>query len=320
MEALGTLLFGFVMGFVNLVLFPYHLFNLFRLETLKEQMSVLTYLGQSQEFFFAVLALVLVLVGLGIYKRAFLRRAVYSLEMFNGRIGQFAAWFAILMMLQQVLIIATGQIFRGNDLVFAPLGMVLVDEELQWLSGQLKFYNAILIALASAYTFIEGGHVRVDLIYAATKRRTQLLIDLAGTVFMFIPSTVMLWWFAWPLATNSMFAQRPLNVWSSGGRWRDFKWEGSGTAEFTWVWSFKFLIVVFAGLMFIVAISFLLRNILALLEPEDEIPSHYSFEEEGAPERSVGLRGPIYLGRPAKTPARPPHPSQLAEESSGHGV
>ena len=60
---------------------------------------------------------------------------------------------------------------------------------------------------------------------------------------------------------------------------RGMRFESSGTAEFTWVWVFKALIVVFAGLMFIVAVSFLLRNILALLERDEEVPSHYSFDD-----------------------------------------
>ena len=304
MDILGTVLINFLMGFVNLVLLPYHIYNFFQIETLKEQMATLVLAGKSQNFFFMMVALVVLLVAAGIWKRRFLRRTVYSLEMFNGTLGRTAAWFTIIMMLQQVLIIAMGQIFRGNELVFAPFGMVLFDQELQWLSGQLKFYNAILIALASGYTFIEGGHVRVDLIYAAVKRRTQLWIDLIGTLVILIPGTVMLWWFAWPLATAAVFAQRPINIWSQTARWRGVKFEESGTAEFSWVWSFKILIVIFAGLMFIVAISFLLRNILALLEPEEDIPSHYSFDgagEGGDPTATMSEEAArsVHLGRPA---------------------
>lgn len=184
------------------------------------------------------------------------------------------------MMIQQVLIIAVGQIFRGNFVVLSPLGVNIVGEglQLQWLSGQLKLYNAILIAMASAYTFIEGGHVRVDLIYARLKYRTRKVFDLVGTLIFLFPSTFLLWWFAWPLATNSMFSQRPLNIWSEKSNWRGFKWESSGTAEFSWVWTFKFLIVVFAGLMIIQAFAFLLRNILALREPQ-EIAAHPKFDD-----------------------------------------
>jgi len=279
MEALGSLFLNFIMGFVNLLILPWHIYSWLNLETLKLKMNAVTEMGMSHQFFFMVLALVLILISVGIYKRSFLYGVVSGLENFNGKIGRASAWFALIMMLQQVMIIAMGQIFRGNELMFSPLGLSVISEELQWLSGQLKFYNAILIALASAYTFIEGGHVRVDLVYAACKTRTRNWIDLLGTVFFFIPSTIMLWWFSWPIAMNAMNAQKPLNIWSESTRWRGFRFETSGTAEFSWVWAFKFLVLVFAGLMFVCAVAFLLRNILALLERDKNIPTHYSFDD-----------------------------------------
>ncbi len=278
MEVLGSLLYNFVMGFVNLLILPWHIFKWATLETFKAKMNVILLAGMSREFFFMVVALVIVLIAAGIYNRKFLRGTVAGLEQFNGRIGQLSAWFALIMMLQQVMIIAMGQIFRGNELIFAPLGIQMVDEELQWLSGQLKFYNAMLITLASAYTFIEGGHVRVDLIYASVRKRTKQWIDLIGTLVLFMPSTIMLWWFAWPIAANSMLRARPMNIFSTKAGFRSFKWESSGTAEFSWVWAFKFMVLIFAGLMFICAVAFLLRNILALLERDEEIETHYSFD------------------------------------------
>lgn len=275
MATVGQLLLDFLKGFLNLVIMPWHIYQFLSLDTLKLKMNALFLVGMSREFFFVVLATLIIIIAVGIYRRSLLRKTVWGLERFNGRIGRIAMWFALLMMIQQVLIIAMGQIFRGNDLVFSPLGINLVNEQLQWLSGQLKFYNALLIALASGYTFIEGGHVRVDLIYAARSKRSKNWIDLFGTLFLFLPSTVLLWWFAWPIAINSMFRARPMNIYSTKASFRGFKWESSGTAEFTWVWSFKLLVVVFAGLMFICAVGFLLRNILALLEKDEDVPSHY---------------------------------------------
>lgn len=287
MDILGQFVLAFLKGFADLFLLPWHIYNWAQLPTLKERLNVVLLAGMSSEFLFVVLAAVVLLLAVGLYNRRFLRGMVFGLERFNGAIGKFAAWFALIMVLQQVLIIVMGQVFRGNDLIFSPFGMIMSSNELQWLSGQLKFYNAILIAIASAYTFIEGGHVRVDLIYSTAKYRTKKLIDLAGTLFFLFPSTLLLWWFSWPIATNALFAQRPLNIWSDKARWRGMRFESSGTAEFTWVWAFKVLIVIFAGLMFIVAVSFLYRNILALLEKDEEIPAHYSLDgpasEDGEP-------------------------------------
>ncbi len=287
MEVLANLLLNIAMGFVNLAIMPWHLVKWIMLPTLKAKMNVILLMAMSKELFFVLLALVLTIIIIGIFRRSFLRSTVLGLESFNGRIGRMAAWFSIIMMIQQVMIIVMGQVFRGNDLVFAPLGIELINEELQWLSGQLKFYNAILISIASAYTFIEGGHVRVDLFYATAKRRTQHWIDLIGTLVLFLPSTILLWWFSWPIMVNSVFRARPMNIYSSKASFRSFKFEDSGTAEFTWVWAFKVLVVIFAGLMFICAVSFLLRNILALLEKDEEVPTHYLFDADGDSQAAV---------------------------------
>jgi TRAP-type mannitol/chloroaromatic compound transport system permease small subunit len=280
MALIGAAIQGFLMGFLNLLLLPWHIFSWIQLPTLKEKMNALVLAGMSHEFFFMVVAVVVLLLAAGFYNRGFLRATVYGLERFIGTLGKIASWFVLLMMLQQVLIIVMGQVFRGNDLIFSPFGLIISSNQLQWFSGELKFYNAIAIAVASAYTFIEGGHVRVDLIYSTVSHRTKKWIDLVGTLIFLFPSSVLLWWFSWPIAANSVFAQRPLNIWSDKASWRGMQFESSGTAEFTWVWAFKVLIVVFAGLMFLVAVSFLLRNVLALLERDEEIPAHYSLDGE----------------------------------------
>ena len=280
MSLITAILVGLGKGFINLGLLPYHVWQWLQLETLKERMSVMVLAGQSLDFLFVMLAAVLLLVIVGIVKRRFLRATVLKLEGFNRRIGHVASWFVLLMMLQQVLIIVMGQVFRGNELLFSPLGMQLSSSELQWLSGQLKFYNAVLITFACAYTFIEGGHVRVDLVYGNLSQRFKRWIDFMGSIVFMLPTSILMWWFAWPIATNSMFKQRPINIFSDKSKWRDFKWESSGTAEFSWVWAFKALIVVFAALLFLQAVTFLLRNLWALLEPTDNVETHPVWQDE----------------------------------------
>ncbi len=274
-----TLLSGLATGFLNLLLLPVNILQWWQLETLKERMSALTLAGQSADFLWMMIALLLLITVASLLSRRFLIGTVTTLESFNRRVGQAACWVVLLLMLQQVMIIVMGQVFRGNELLFSPFGIGLFTEELQWLSGQLKFYNAILIAFASAYTFIEGGHVRVDLVYGNLGYRARRWIDLLGSLFLMLPLTVLLWWFSWPLAANSLFRQRPLNIFSDKASWRGFKFESSGTAEFTWVWAFKILIVIFAALLFIQAIAFFLRNLWALLEREHEIESHIQADQ-----------------------------------------
>lgn len=293
MSLATDILLGLKDGAINLVTLPNTINQWWQLETLKEKMTTLTLAGQSLEFLYMMMSLVLIIFVLGLISRRFLKATVLALEGFNRSIGQIASWFVLLLMFQQVLIIVMGQVFRGNELLFSPFGMQLADNELQWLSGQLKFYNAILIAMASAYTFIEGGHVRVDLIYGSLGYKTKRFMDFLGSIFFMLPTTILIWWFAWPIATNSAFSQRPLNIFSDKASWRGFKWESSGTAEFTWVWAFKAIILLFAALLFIQAVAFMLRNLWGLLEPEVE--SHPKVDqdviEELAQQQSVDLVG-----------------------------
>ncbi|NND92515.1 MAG: TRAP transporter small permease subunit [Granulosicoccus sp.] len=319
MATLLSILTGLVNGFVDLAMLPWTIWQWFHMDVLKERMVALTLAGKSPEFLYMMLSLVLLLVLLGLLSRRFLKATVLTLESFNRTIGQLSAWFVLLMMLQQVLIIIMGQVFRGNELLFSPFGLQLSNAELQWLSGQLKFYNAILITFASAYTFIEGGHVRVDLVYGNLGYRAQRLIDLLGAIFFMLPTTILLWWFAWPLATNSIFAQRPMNIFSDKASWRGVRLETSGTAEFTWVWAFKVLILVFAALLFIQAVAFLLRNLWALLARDEEIESHPADPLDAGPpepEPDIHLGKPLEAGQVERSMSQPPPGSASAQLAS----
>ncbi len=268
------ILTGLALGLVDAVLLPWRVWQWLQLETVKERMDVFVLAGQSVELLYLVLAVLIAVFVVALLSRRFLVGTVGALEAVNTRVGRFAAWFVLLLMLQQVAIIVMGQVFRGNALLFSPLGLRLANEDLQWLSGQLKFYNAVLIALASAWTFIEGGHVRVDLVYGSLGRRAQRIVDLLGALLFMLPATILLWWFSWSLVMNALFAQRPLNLFSSRASWRSVRLETSGTAEFTWVWAFKALILVFALLLFLQAVAFALRNLWGLLDPAADIESH----------------------------------------------
>ena len=307
------ILTGLALGLVNVVLLPWHVWQWTQLETAKERMNAFVLAGQSAELLYMVLALLIAAFVAALLSRRFLVGAVRTLEGLNTGVGRFAAWFVLLLMLQQVAIIVMGQVFRGNSLLFSPLGLNLANEELQWLSGQLKFYNALLIALCSAWTFIEGGHVRVDLIYGSLGRRAQRWVDLLGSLLFMLPATILLWWFSWSLVMNALFSQRPLNIFSDRASWRGVRLETSGTAEFTWVWAFKVLILVFALLLFLQAVAFALRNLWGLLDPAADVESHPKGDLTGeelaalAGEASIVTGGASAVdGVPSRLAADPP--------------
>ncbi|NIP13331.1 MAG: TRAP transporter small permease subunit, partial [Pseudomonadales bacterium] len=154
------------------------------------------YYGGSTEFFFAVLDVFLVIFVIGLIWRRFLWGVVIGLETFANTTGRLFAWAGLLMVLQQVMIIFQQRIFRVSELTFSPFGSGFT-RDLSWWSEELKLYNAMIVALCCAYTFVQGGHVRVDLFYAGMRFRAKRVVDMLGSLFFILPAQTLIWLFGW---------------------------------------------------------------------------------------------------------------------------
>jgi len=233
------------------------------------------YYGASKEFFFIVFDAFVILLVVGLFKRNVLWAFVRGSEAINNTIGRFAAWALLLMVLQQVLIVALQRIFRVSEITIAPFGYGLT-KDVSWYAEELKLYNAIIVALCVGYTFIQGGHVRVDLIYSAIGHRAKRLIDMFGSLFFMLPFVTIVWLYGWffmwrhlvrpPLASNYDL-DRMLRV-SKALKW-DVETIGFSPNGFNGYFLFKVLLVAFAGLLFLQALSFFCRSLLEYLEGED---------------------------------------------------
>jgi len=137
----------------------------------KKSIMRFVYYGGSVEFFFAVLLIFLTLFIVGIFRPAFMWGNVRVLEGFANTVGRFFAWAGLIMVLQQVLIIIMQRIFTRPDIVIG-FGIPL-SYDISWYAEELKLYNALVVSLCATYTFVQGGHVRVDLFYAGAKFRTK---------------------------------------------------------------------------------------------------------------------------------------------------
>ncbi len=71
-----------------------------------------------------------------------------------------------------------------------------------WLELQWYLFGAAFM-MAAAYTLKQNEHIRVDIIYAARTRRTQLWIDLFGHVFFLMPFVVLMVWMLIPYAMDA---------------------------------------------------------------------------------------------------------------------
>ena len=69
--------------------------------------------------------------------------------------------------------------------------------EMQW-----YMFGAVFL-LCSGYTLLRQEHVRIDVIYGRFSRRTQVWIDVFGTVFFLLPMCALFLWFSWPFFLSS---------------------------------------------------------------------------------------------------------------------
>lgn len=255
----------------------------------KEAIMRFIYFGGSVEFFFVVFVAFLVLTGLGIWRHAIMWGAVRVLEGFGNTVGRFFAWAGLLMVFQQVIVVFLQSIFRLGNLTIAPFG-VGFTQSVGWFSEELKLYNAMVVALCCAYTFIQGGHVRVDLFYATAKYRTKKVVDMFGSLVFMMPVAVLTWMYGWYFLWRHLVVPKPsasdtldrLLLKSRALRW-NVETIGFSPNGFNGYFLFKILLLAFAGMVFLQAVAFFYRSYLEFVEgPESEGKYHdHDWVEKG---------------------------------------
>ncbi|MEM9794430.1 MAG: TRAP transporter small permease subunit [Pseudomonadota bacterium] len=238
----------------------------------REAMGRFIYYGGSTEFFFAVLVFFLLVLVAGLVWRRFLWGVVVGLEGFANTTGRLFAWAGLLMVLQQVMIVFLQRIFRVSEISLGPFGYSFA-RDLSWWSEELKLYNAMIVALCCAYTFVQGGHVRVDLFYAGMGHRVKRVTDMLGSLFFMLPAMTLTWMFGWyflwrHLVTPKISASDSIEqvIRKSGLMKWNVETIGFSPNGFDAYFLFKVLLVGFAGMMFLQAWAFFYRSLLEFLE------------------------------------------------------
>ncbi|SLN39158.1 Tripartite ATP-independent periplasmic transporters, DctQ component [Roseivivax jejudonensis] len=234
------------------------------------------YYGGSVEFFFVVFTLFLVIGAVGLWRNGFLWGVVRGLEGFANGLGRIMCWAGLLMVLQQVVIVFMQRIFARPSI---SLGLgIPVEFDISWWSEELKFYNALIVALCLTYTFVQKGHVRVDLVYSAVSFRTKRVIDMVGSVFFMMPMAVLIWLYSWFFMWRHLIVPNPsaseplerLLLKARALRW-NVETIGFSPNGFSAYFLFKVLLVAMTGLIFLQAWAFLFRSYLEWKEgPESE--------------------------------------------------
>ena len=244
--------------------------------TTEDKQSVMrfVYYGGSVEFFFVVFTAFLVLTAVGLYYRNVMWGMVRGLEGVANTLGRFFAWAGLLMVLQQIVIVFMQRVFARPDMSFG-LGIAL-EKDISWYAEELKFYNALVVCLCVTYTFVQGGHVRVDLIYAGISHRAKRVVDMAGSLLFMMPMAVLTWMYGWYFLWRHLIVPKPSasdTLDRLVNKARALRWNvetiGFSPNGFNGYFLFKILLVTFAGLVFLHAIAFFYRSLLEFLEGEE---------------------------------------------------
>lgn len=110
------------------------------------------------------------------------------IDRLNGAIGRAAAWLCLFVVAVQFAVVVMRYVFG--------LGSI-------WLSESIIYAHAALFMLAAAWTLRDGGHVRVDVLYAELGARKKALVDLGGALLLLLPFMLVLGWFAIPYVGRS---------------------------------------------------------------------------------------------------------------------
>ncbi len=253
----------------------------------KTAMVRFIYYGASREFFFVILDVFLVVTVVGMFYRKFLWAIVRGFEKFANVTGRFFAWASLFMVLQQIMIVFLQRIFKVSEIAISPFGFAFI-RDLSWYGEELKLYNAMIVCLCASYTFVQGGHVRVDLLYAGMRHRAKKVVDMLGSLLLIIPFMSLVWMFGWfflwrHLVTPKVAVTDTLELLERKSRLLKWNVETIGFSPngFDGYFLFKVLLVSFAGMMFIQGLTYFWRSLLEFIEGPESVDKYLELDTLG---------------------------------------
>ena len=250
------------------------------------------YYGASFELLFVFLVIFLIITILGMRWNPFMWGIVRLFEWIGNGVGRIFAWAGLIMVFQQVMIVFLQRIFRVSEISFGPFGYAFT-RDLSWFGEELKLYNAAVVCFCCGYTFIQKGHVRVDLIYAGVSHRTKRLIDMIGSLVFMIPSMCLIWLYAWYFMWRHLIVPKPsasdtlerLLLKARAVRW-NVETIGFSPNGFDGYFLFKVFLVAFTALVMLQAVTFFFRSYLEFREGPDSDGKYLDVDREMANDQS----------------------------------
>jgi TRAP-type mannitol/chloroaromatic compound transport system permease small subunit len=169
---------------------------------------------------------------------------VKSLDVIAEFTGTTTAWLTGIMVVIACIVVGLRHLFG--------IGSIALQES-------VTYMHAMVFMLGAAYTFKNGGHVRVDILYRKFSLRTRAWVDALGSLLFALPLMMFIGWSSWEFVQES---------WRIGESSTDSGGMGG-------VYLLKSLLPLMALSVSLQAVAELLRNLLVLMNitPAEEHPS-----------------------------------------------
>ena len=114
-----------------------------------------------------------------------LLKACHAIDRINVFVGRSVSWLVLVAVLGSAGNAVSRKLFSASSNA--------------WLELQWYLFSAVFL-LAAGYTLFLGEHVKIDIIYGRLKRRTQIWIEVFGTLFFLFPFVAISFWLTLPQA------------------------------------------------------------------------------------------------------------------------
>ena len=111
-----------------------------------------------------------------------------AIDVLNERIGRVVLWLVLVM----VLVSAANAVSRYAFNLSSNAWL-----ELQW------YLFAAVFLLCSGYTLLHNEHIRIDVVSSRLSRRTQVWVDIFGTLCFLFPLSITIMCLSWPIFVNA---------------------------------------------------------------------------------------------------------------------
>jgi len=110
-----------------------------------------------------------------------------AVDWLNAQVGKYVIWLILASTVISAINAIVRKLFNASSNAYL---------EVQW------YLFAASFLLAAGYTLLNGEHVKIDVIYHRTAKRTQMWIDVFGFVVFLTPVCFAILWFGTPFFLN----------------------------------------------------------------------------------------------------------------------